>query len=214
MAHIVATGAVNRPGPNRLPPWSDQFLLIQPSSLGFRNPNRSNEIQVVHENNGRVFSNILHPDIRKFSELFDLAQEDKINILANGDIFFDDTSQLEKIFHIPYNVCYALSRWELPEGGKPGEGKLFDRADSQDVWIFRGRLNLLPGFGSYNMGILGCDNRLAWELDHNGYGVLNPSKTIKTWHYHNSKYRTYREQPLVPPPYLYISPTELMNDDD
>ena len=73
MVHIVATGPANRPGPERLPPWSDQFLLIQPSSLGFRNPNRTNEIKVVHENNGRVFSNILHPDIRKFSELFDLA---------------------------------------------------------------------------------------------------------------------------------------------
>lgn len=162
----------------------------------------------MHEKNDRLFPNARHPDERNFEKLFDLAQQDKINIIANGDIFFDDRSQLSKLLDIPSGVCYALSRWDTKGGGD-----LFDRSDGQDVWIFRGRMNLLQGFANYSMGIPGCDNRLGWELEHSGYTVKNPSKTIKAWHLHDSEYRTYSGLPAVPPPYAHVSSIELPAND-
>lgn len=184
--------------------WRDRFLLIQPTALDFTSLDREQEIKKVHETNSYLFTNIRHPNERNFRKLFDLAQEDKINIIANGDIFFDDRSQLQQVLEIPCGVCYALSRWELD-----GDGELFDRADSQDVWIFRGKINLLSGFANFSMGTACCDNRLAWELEQSGYSVLNPSKTIKTWHLHQTAHRTYSDLPPVSPPYTWVSPTDL-----
>jgi hypothetical protein len=187
--------------------WRDQFLLIQPVAPDIKNSTRLQEIKIVHERNGRVFPNIVHPNERTFSKLFDLADEDKINIIANGDIYFDEQSQLERIANIPYNVCYALSRWE-----PIGEGQLFNRNDSQDAWIFRGKPRVLLGYAKHDIGTPCCDMKLAWELDASGYTVLNPSKTIKTWHLHNSTFRTYHGTTCIPPPYLYLTPSELIDD--
>jgi hypothetical protein len=60
------------------------------------------------------------------------------------------------------------------------------------------------------MGIAGCDNRLAYELQEAGFQVYNPSKTIQTFHLHDIPIRTFVENVIerIPPPYLLLPPTE------
>jgi len=96
--------------PGRFSSLEDHFLLIHPTFFNSGDMLRAQEISAVRETNERMFRNVLHPEERNFYSLFDLAQQDKINIIANGDIYFDQYSQLEKAINIPHNVCYALSR--------------------------------------------------------------------------------------------------------
>jgi hypothetical protein len=134
---------------------------------------------------------------------------DSINVLANTDIFFLNMNQIDKNIRRlkKGESCFALSRYEF-EPGRPSY--LFDRSDSQDAWIFNGCEGLEKiKFVDFSMGIPGCDNRLAFELNKAAFLVLNPSKSIHSFHMHNVPNRTYLEDSVlsVPPPYHYLVPT-------
>lgn len=63
------------------------------------------------------------------------------------------------------------------------------------------------------MGLAGCDNRLAYELTQAGLEVLNPSRTIKTFHFHDTAIRSNADSSgqqivRIPPPYHLLPPTE------
>jgi len=51
--------------------------------------------------------------------------------------------------------------------------------------------------------------------DEVGYSIINPSVTVRTYHLHNSGYRTYgtgrgyKKSEAVPPPYFFVNPTTL-----
>ena len=135
--------------------------------------------------------------------------KDSINILSNTDIFFDSNS-LEAIKHYfdfaPLGTCLALSRWDYyPDGSSVH----YDRADSQDTWCFKGNPNFKTD-KEYTMGEAGCDNKLAFELKQANFNVVNPSKSIKTYHYHNTNIRNYivdgQVIKRIPPPYLLVEP--------
>lgn len=127
-----------------------------------------------------------------------------LNILSNSDIYFIDIPGVEK------DACYALSRYEVNEDYSLNLNQVQIHGDSQDCWIFKGKI--LPVKADFFMGMMGCDNRLAHELQQAGYTVTNPSKRIKTWHVHSSNVRGYdinvrNENTVVPPPYLTIKPS-------
>jgi hypothetical protein len=136
--------------------------------------------------------------------------KDSINIIANTDIFFLNLFDIKKNIGRLENgkICFALSRYDY---FNKNNVKHFDRSDSQDTWVFSGnsRLDELC-YLDFNMGIPGCDNRLAHELSNVGFIVLNPSKSIKTFHLHNVPLRTYENNFIVkvPPPYLYLPPAD------
>lgn len=156
-----------------------------------------------------------------FSDFFFFINNDRlfdnsINVIANTDIFFRDfnliDSNIEKFNG--GNTCFALTRYDY-HPTKPSD--LFDRPDSQDTWVFYGS-ELMPKVKNidFPMGKAGCDNRLAYELKEAGYEVLNPSRSILTFHYHEVPLRTYLnnegkvpEIERVPPPYLLLEPTFL-----
>lgn len=129
-----------------------------------------------------------------------------INIIANSDIYFDDTIRL--VDKITKRQCYALTRWEDINGhvidfnerhGKPSPPQW-----SQDAWIFKGSPNL-EGFHTvvasnnsritktipFNLGIPGCDNKFAALLKEKGFKVTNPSLSIKAIHKHRTDKRDY-----------------------
>jgi len=137
-----------------------------------------------------------------FDKINESTQLDDINIICNSDIFFDDTIKLAE--KIEYKQVFALSRWDWKPNGTSIH---FNRPDSQDVWIIRGKINNV--FGDFTLGVRGCDNRIAHEFHAAGYMVSNPSKTIKTYHVHNSNIRNYTFNDVVPPPYRTIQPEEL-----
>lgn len=178
-----------------------------------KNPLREKEINYC------LLKNLSNPELNTivlnsqnrltFKFFFDrinlVSLEDDINIVANSDIYFDQTILLSE--KINQDQCYALSRWDVL---LDGSAKHYFRQDSQDAWIFRGKIrdNL---FSDFNLGYRGCDNRLAHELNKIGYQVSNPSISIKSYHVQNSNVRNYNmtDSFLVPGPYHTIIPTVL-----
>lgn len=139
-----------------------------------------------------------------FDAVNKLTTPNDVNCIANSDIYFDEEGirLIEK--HIQLNECYALSRWDVLEGGVV---KLFDRADSSDCWFFKGHIQKI-GYADFNLGKKGCDNRIAHEIKKAGYYIINPSKTIKTYHLHISNIRNYSmklNEDRVPPPLFTIA---------
>jgi hypothetical protein len=135
-----------------------------------------------------------------FNQMFELTKDfsNDINIISNSDIFFDVT-----ILHVRWmreSDCYALSRWDY----KDGNAILFNRKDSQDVWCFNGAVKCKGGH--FNLGVAGCDNKIAYDLKESGYTMLNPSKTIHAIHLHESNHRTYHVKDRLHEPFHFIFP--------
>ena len=103
--------------------------------------------------------------------------------------------------------CFALTRWDYHHH-RPSN--LFETNDSQDAWIFNGnqRVNLIENC-EFPMGKLGCDNRLAYEIEMAGFIVTNPSRTIQIFHLHDVPVRTYDLSKTVPKPYLLLEPIKI-----
>lgn len=142
------------------------------------------------------------PTYRNFFDLISntVTSASDISIVANTDIYFDDSiSQLE--FHD--RQCVALSRWDKTKAGL----KLHNERYSQDSWIFKGKIRNVR-FCDFYLGIPGCDNRIAYELNRSGYRLLNPATKVKSIHYHQTNLHTYNDStPKIPKPYLYINIT-------
>ena len=137
-----------------------------------------------------------------YRQIFELTKEydDCINVIANSDIFFDETILYSRF--MGEKDCYALSRWDYYNNGVCS---LYDKENSQDVWIFNGSVKEVNNCDFY-LGILGCDSRVAHEIKQAGYNILNPSKTIHAIHLHNSGFRTYKNVEPIAGPYYYIKP--------
>lgn len=126
-----------------------------------------------------------------------------VNIVANSDIYFDDTIILTK--HLKSKEFWGLARYDLQADGS---SKFFDRPDSQDVFLWLGKININC---NYCLGYRGIDNRILYEAQRAGYKVSNPSLSIKSYHLHLTGIRNYDYSPqfLVPPPYLTVYPSKL-----
>jgi hypothetical protein len=120
-----------------------------------------------------------------------------IKILANSDIYFDETIGRCKM--IGDNQVFALCRWEVKE---KGGAEFYNHRDSQDVWIWNGKVHVKCRYG---LGMPGCDNGIAYKLSEAGYEVLSPSYMIKTYHLHLTGVRNYVEKrDRVEGPYMYL----------
>jgi FkbM family methyltransferase len=126
-----------------------------------------------------------------FKDLFDYANL-QLNgtraIIANADIFFDHTlARLNGYSLLGKLLC--LSRWDVQPDGS---ANFFEHPSSQDAWIFETPIAEFKC--DFQMGMLGCDNRLAWEADHAGLELSNPGRTVRANHLHVSLVRNYTEQ--------------------
>lgn len=140
-----------------------------------------------------------------YAAMFDIINSvtgpDDWNILINSDIYLDDT--IELINKYTSNDFIALSRWDVD---KDGNSKHHNTWDSQDAWAFKGKSKRINN-ADFFQGIAGCDNAIADRAERAGYRVLNPSKTIKTYHLHNTGIRNYSPNVKVPKPYKMVTPT-------
>jgi hypothetical protein len=144
-----------------------------------------------------------------YRELFRLAnkniQDNDITIIANADIYFEEHDVALINYFLQPGTCYALSRWnKLPDGSL----QLFDRADSQDSWIFKGPIKEIPDC-DFTMGRPGCDNAICQRIEAAGYAVQNPSRDIKSIHVHLTDVRNYNASQTVEQPYKLIAPHNL-----
>ncbi|MCF4965720.1 hypothetical protein [Nostoc sp. CMAA1605] len=119
-----------------------------------------------------------------YAELIEVANNwgnDKVGIIVNGDIYFDENSALERAEDITKEEFWTLSRYEPT---KDGGWKLFHiaAAGAHDCWIFR--TPLAPFKNNYQLGIQGCDLFIAQRAIEAGFKVLNPCLSIFPRHLH------------------------------
>jgi hypothetical protein len=126
--------------------------------------------------------------------------EDCVLIAANSDIYFheDAIGQIKHI--ITADTALALSRWDHTRNGL----RHHNRWDSQDVWIVKNKF--LPGDYEITLGLPGCDNRIAAELQKAGYIVKNPSLDIKAVHFHYPRHNTYTGAETCVGDFVFIDP--------
>ena len=136
------------------------------------------------------------------------SNTDDIHIIANTDIYLDKNIEVLKHINLK-DTCLALSRWDTADTIRP---KLYNRNDSQDVWVFKGPIknNLKANFP---LGVARCDNRLLYELQKASYTVLNTAYSIKSFHLHKRHVaKLYTDDDNffeIEPPFRYIYPHNL-----
>jgi SAM-dependent methyltransferase len=175
-----------------------------------KNPQRKQEIDFCLQKNidNALFDLVVieSSDNPTFNFMFDkinrLTGPNDISIICNADIFFDNTIPL--INKIGSKEVYALSRWQWR--GSPA-ASTFDGERSQDVWVVRGKTENVNG--DFQMGKPACDNRIAFEFQKAGYSILNPSQSIKVYHYHSSGIRNYTNADTIQGDYLFVKSTIL-----
>jgi hypothetical protein len=145
-----------------------------------------------------------------YAQAFDLMSDDSINILANSDIYFDETLQFVKT--IDKREFWCLTRWELLDGeimffSHRNKNKYDHSKWSQDIWICNGK-PVIPQ-ATFQMGVPGCDNKIALLAFRAGYAVKNPSYTIRGIHVHRNDWRPKRDAERIPPPYKWVQPSTL-----
>jgi hypothetical protein len=108
-------------------------------------------------------------------------------IIANADIFFDETLALLEEEPLTGRML-CLSRWDQ---AIDGTFRHFERPESQDAWIFEPPIP--PIAADFCLGKPGCDNRLAYEAERAGLQVSNPSQSVRAHHLHNTAIRRYTQ---------------------
>ena len=133
--------------------------------------------------------------------------KDKICILANSDIYFDNT--LSKITNRTIeNNCFALLRYDEDKNGNKTIFSRYGepRNDSQDSWIFRSPLLVDYEKLNFSFGTLGCDSILCTIIKDSNINISNPCLDIVSTHLHNSNYRTYDEMNRIHGIYTLLKP--------
>lgn len=150
--------------------------------------------------NNKKITNIPTSQRPTFAYFEQFLDENAINIITNNDIWFDNSLSKLKWFSLAKGDFLSLTRTEK-------DGQLFRETvgDSQDTWIFLGKPLPLKKCNFY-LGKLGCDNKINYIFYKGGYRVLNPSKSIKTYHEHLSNHRTYTEAERITGEYLFAHP--------
>ena len=167
-----------------------------------RNKNKINQI-IVDSNKSNFKDSI---------DFINKYLENETIILANSDIYFNDT--LEKINNIDLSKkVLCLLRYNKLENDEIDIFRHFGepRTDSQDSWIFNSPLNVDLDKIDFNFGIPGCDNIFASELYNSNYELSNPSYDIISIHLHNSNEREDNEYERIHGNYCLIYPDNLNN---
>jgi hypothetical protein len=141
----------------------------------------------------KVIATPRRPTFRRYFEAVnEHSSAADLNIIANNDIYFDDS--LGRVAGVALaDRCLALTRWDVQPDGST---KFLGWNNSQDVWIFRGHVKAIDAC-DYCPGQPACDWRLAAELRRCGYELFNPSLDIRAHHLHLSRVRHYTNSDFV-----------------
>ena len=177
------------------------------------------ELQLADANYKTKLIQINVKERMKYSHAFSIV--DRYNfkgyiIIANSDIFFDNTLQnLYTSGLSSKKMIYSLLRFEYTD---PDLNKCNLYSDSngpynyaQDTWIYHSNFNINKSqqlVTKFELGKLGCDNHINYIFAILGYKIYNEPYYIKTYHNHKSNFRTYTSNitDRVPSPYVWITP--------
>ena len=168
--------------------------IYTPEELGLKSE-KSNNLDKIEQ--------IVIKDRLTYNLFFQYASAFKgYLILANSDIYFDKT--LKNIYKTPLSTtksCFTQLRFESNK-------KLFGpRSDSQDTWLFHSNNFPQPHMMfHFQLGQPGCDNKITFRLQQNGYKLYNEPFRIKTYHMHMSDIRHYSGKDIIPGPHVHILP--------
>ena len=166
----------------------------------------------------------------KFSDVFDYVIKEKINgyiCIINIDIFLTPNLDRLKTSDIhEKKKAFALLRYEYRGQKDLTKVPLFGaranfntpnydftliesaRADSWDTWIIHTNFMITTNENkafNFQLGQLGCDNKIIYLLKILGYEIYNDPIWIPTYHYQSSQQRNYTIKDRIKDPYgLYI----------
>ncbi|NEQ35830.1 MAG: tetratricopeptide repeat protein [Okeania sp. SIO3I5] len=132
------------------------------------------------------------PTYLDWVELTEQKCQNQISILANTDIYFDESiARIREIFAADPQGFVALSRYE-----KEAENQTLHKTPhwSQDVWAVSGNFKFTTSFKNslrVSLGVPRCDNKIAYLFAIHGAPVYNPCHHIKTVHVQESQLRYY-----------------------
>ena len=134
-----------------------------------------------------VFSDklILYPihDRLTYKEWLEISYKlhpNDIKVLANSDIYFDDTiSKLHNIKNWSSDTMYVSSRKDITKDDKIVPSRLYhnnicpiiDIERSQDVWVYKNPLKTFDN--NYYLGFMGCDSKMSESLMSQNMQIIN-----------------------------------------
>ncbi len=149
------------------------------------------DTQKIQERNNPIIDIVRTEKRPLYIDFFNIGNRDsyngKIVVISNSDIFYDETVN-ESVHYLEKSDFLALTRYEYDISDD--SSLMVMGCDSQDSWIYRSPIKTRNIDANFQMGIPGCDNRIAYEISKK-HKIINPSKTIKIYHHHNTNYRTY-----------------------
>lgn len=117
-----------------------------------------------------------------------------LSLLANTDIYFDDSvAKLREVLAAP-ETFVALSRYDRIEG------RLEQHPNpewSQDTWAFDTASEISEAHATtlnFPLGVPRCDNKVAYLFAVRGWRVCNPVRFINSVHVHETQLRTYNKK--------------------
>jgi hypothetical protein len=132
-----------------------------------------------------------------------------ISVLANSDIYFDETlPRLRRYLDGPQKFL-ALSRHDkVGSALVPHPNPKW----SQDVWAVDTRSQLAPGLLKsldIPLGVPRCDNKVAYLFAVHGWELFNPMSDVRSVHVHETQQRNYdkRADLTVIGSVAYVRPT-------
>lgn len=180
-------------------------VFVFPESRKDRIPKLSEKTHIIHYDRRVTYKDI----VDYINNTVDAYRY--YNLIINTDIYFDETINLIKTIDMT-NVCLALTRWEV-NINKPNEPYMYMSQESQDVWAFKGYININVQCDFY-MGLLGCDGRFDFELRRVGYKLYNPSKDVRALHYHMSGKRNHSEDTRLQGDTIVVPIVKIKDIDD
>lgn len=122
------------------------------------------------------------PTFRNLFDIVNIKHRDKKVIIANADIYFDET--LKKLDDISLkNKFLHITRKELP--GNPARVNFFKQGiGAGDVWAFQAPINITNHLADARLGTHFCDHFISQSAKRAGYILYNPCLTVNCWHKH------------------------------
>jgi hypothetical protein len=136
--------------------------------------------------------------------------KNKICILSNSDIYFDNSLSKINLKNISNNL-FALLRYDEDIDGNKKIFTRFNepRDDSQDSWIFKSPLKIDYSKIDFSFRTLGCDSLFAKYVYDSGIKISNPCYDIISTHVHNTDFRTYNCDNRIHGNYCLLKPCHL-----
>ena len=176
----------------------------------------NNQLYNLDYKGNKIIQYIISKDtdyILKYNDAINFINKNiknKICILSNSDIYFDNTLSKINDKNIK-DTFFALLRYDEDESGNK---KIFTRHeiprdDSQDCWIFKSPLNIDLNKLDFSFRTLGCDSIFSTVVHEANINVSNPCYDIVITHLHKTEFRTYNSDDRIHGKYCLVKPSHL-----